>query len=721
LADVTRKEEKSMDKPNSPVVPFTTVPKEIFRACVEAVKRRPEIEALMTKVFESAPKDKPWGHEPIPIKSRRKAQKKFRELVFRNMWPSVSVNLVIIGDTGSMKLSSVTVDGTPMNKLLGIGAGTDLTGLSHTRYTEDMIKVRLTKPNTLGEGNAEDMSVFINDSFVIAIIDNVRQIFRVHEGKVIDCSGKQLSDEESERVFSNAYRCFNFGASQSDTTAGDRKKWQYTLLADWPVDIPKAKAALTMGMSSLLVTPNEKGAIAKASTRLTQYMASTATGSKLLCYAVYMGKFPYGDGAGHVTGEYLARVLMDLSGNKYTVEPDLVVGLAPQSRPNAAKSLQCGKTHNWVLRLIDRALKDGSKVSGMDEPVVLVRSKVSTMDLVKYVMACMKMGPWYGRTIIIAETEAIARNWKQHIEAVFDLNAIKAQTDPALPAYFPVMDVSHEVEDKAHGFSLSTQFLEKFCNFDLELAEKFVTLAFRREFVEMKERWSKGAMDSISVDDLADPRTLLEKIAPSARGYIRPIFDSKIKDILKTLNSRLGLNSKVGLSVPGEYRDLIPDPLVEVMGLDYKVLKMANGVAEVIMPGIEPGTELVAVRYPSSGYWSYVRFIVISAQEYVDRVKHMGAPKDIVKDIEKIIHNMNEGNVIVPASDALCSTLDGSDFDGDHCSAAECAKKSDDFVNLKMEEINSLDDLEWIEELLKQAIKLFYDSVDPVNMKVVEF
>ena len=694
------------------------VPMEIFRACLDAVAHRKETEDDINDIIDNAPKAKPWKFK-VQHLMRRKAQKKLRELVYRYMWPSISVNLVTLDDKGCMKLGSVTVDGTPMNRKLNIGVGTDLTGLSHVRYTEDMIKVRLTKPGIVGDGQNVDMSVFLDDSFVLTIIDGIRQIFRVHEGEVFGSNGKQLSDDESKQVMANAYRCFNFGPSQSDTTAGDRKKWQYSVLADWPVDIPRAKAVLTMGMSRLLITAADKGAIAKASTRMTQYMANACTAGKLLCYAIYMGKFPFGDGQGYVTAEFIARLLALVSGGRFATGLESVLGLAIQSRPVGAKSDQISVTKNLVLQLIELALTEGGELNGENEPVVLVRSKVTAYDLMRYVMAFHGVGPWVGRTIVVCETEAIANNWKQHIEAVFDLNAIKAPCDLGLPAIFPIMDVSHECEDVRHGFSLSTQFLEKLTVADAEAAQKLAILSLRRYFLEVKDHWSKGPRETINSDDLGDSRTLLEKIAPTARQYIRPMFNSKINEILKTVNSALGQNSKVGLTVHGEYRKMVSDLLFEVT--KTRILKMSNGIAECILPGQEEGTEAMAVRYPSSGYWSYIRLISISAEEYIRRCYELNVPEDKIREVEKILRNLNEGVVMVPSSKALCSTLDGADFDGDAVLVAYCAKTCDKFMALKIEDINGIDDIEEIDELLLQGIKYFHDLIEPVDMDVPEF
>ena len=698
-------------------VPFA-VPMEIFKACLDAVTHRKETEDDINDILNNAPKAKPWKFK-VKRLGRKKAQKKLRELVYRYMWPSIDVNLVTLNENGCMTLGSVTVDGTPMNRKLDIGIGTDLSGLSHVRYTEDMIKVRLVKPDSRGEDRNVDMSVFLDDSFVLTIIDGVRHIFRVHEGDVFGCDGKQLSDEESKQVMTSAYRCFNFGPSQSDTTAGDRKKWQYSVLADWPVDIPRAKAALTMGMSRLLVTAADKGAIAKASTRMTQYMANACSAGKLLCYAIYMGKFPFGDGQGYVTEELIARVLSSLSGGRYATELGSVLGLAIQSRPVGSKSDQISVTQNWVIQLIEYALMEGSRLTGEDEPIILVRSKVTAYDLMRYVMAFHGVGPWVGRTIVVCETEAIARNWKQHIEAVFDLNAIKAPCDLGLPAIFPIMDVSHACEDIQHGFSLSTQCLEKLTVADAEAAQKLVALSLRREFLEMRNRWLEGARETISSDDLADSRTLLEKIAPSARKYIRPMFNGKINEILKAVNSALGQNSKVGLTVHGEYRKMVSDLMYEVT--KTRILKMENGVAECILPGMEEGTEAMAIRYPSSGYWSYIRLIAISKDEYIRRCREAGISEDKIAEIDKTLSNLNEGVVMVPASKALCSTLDGADFDGDAVLVAYCAKTCDKFMALKLEDINEIEDLDEINELLLQGIKYFHDLIDPIDMDVPEF
>ena len=82
---------------------------------------------------------------------------------------------------------------------------------------------------------------------------------------------------------------------------------------------------------------------------------------------------------------------------------------------------------------------------------------------------------------------------------------------------------------------------------------------------------------------------------------------------------------------------------------------------------------------------------------------------------------MNEGIVIVPASKALCSTLDGADFDGDAVLVAYCAEGFEKFVELKIEDINKIDDIDLLNELLLQGVSYFYDLIDPVDMNVPEF
>lgn len=702
------------------------LPQEFIDAIQEELEVRARIERLMLVAVEKAPRWDPWDEESLVIDKREDAQKLFRKLVMDNKWPGVSVNLVRVHPGGKFSVGSMRIDGTIMNTFFDIKSNApDFQGVTHDTFTEDAIKVRLVQPSPYGE--PVDMTQFLKDAYILAVIDGEKQFFRMENetGFLYDKKARPLSDDETKAVMAAAYKTYNMGNSQSDTTAGDRKKWQMTMLSDILMDgkvsVSEVKDVLTMGMSRLMVTDaDDKGAIAKNCTRLTQQMAAMAVGGKILCSAHYFGKFPFADGECYLTDVAAARSAHYMSNGLYSILPKLLDGMAVQARPFGFKALMFVVSTLWVLALIDALDSD---------PIVITREEFDKNAMINQALAFRKEGPWYGKVVVLCENDAIAANWRQHVQMISDLNAEKAQTDYALTAYLNIMDVSHMSHDRAHGAKLSSQTVSKgtFANF--EMMSKWIMIAAQRKYLETVERWNLGCQDSIASEDLADARTLLGKIAPDYIQYDRPSFDEQIKSDLKSFNTALGIGGKICLSTHGEYRKGICDPMVDLLGEEYRILKVRNGVADVILPGVESKSWKYSLkfyfqRFPSISTRETMRGQARTVDWYISEARKLGIDDAIImKALSELLRRANEGVIMLPASSIMLSALGGADFDGDGYILYFCCveETSEDFEKITVVEIRGIKSIEECDRLLLQAAWFFYNAIIPLAIVVPEY
>ena len=702
------------------------LPEEFLQAIEEELQLRQQIEELLLKAIEKAPKWEPWDKESFVIRKRKKAQKLFRTLVMDNKWPGVSVNLVRVHPGGSFTVGSMRIDGTIMNAFFDIKSNApDYQGVTHDAFTEDAIKVRLVQPDPYGE--PVDMTQFLEDAYILAIIDGEKKFFRM-EGKtgfLYDQASKPLTDDETKAVMAAAYKTYNMGNSQSDTTAGDRKKWQMTMLSDVLMDgkvsVAEVKDVLTMGMSRLMVTDgDDQGAVAKNCTRLTQQMAAMAVAGKILCSAHYFGKFPFSDGESYLADVAASRAAHYMSNGLYSILPKLLDGMAIQARPFGFKALMFVVSVLWILALIDALDPD---------PIVLTREQFQREAMVNQALAFQKTGPWYKKVVVLCDNDAIAANWRQHVQMISDLNAEKAQTDYALPAFLNIMDVSHMSHDRAHGAKLSSQTLSKATFANFEMAKKWVMVAAQRKYLEVVASWNRGAAKSVTSDDLRDARTLLSKIAPDYLEYDRPSFDEEIKSVFKSFNTALGIGGKICLSTHGEYRKGICDPMVDLLGEGYRILKVRNGVADVILPGIESkdwkySRKFYFQRFPSISSRETMRGHARTVDWYISEARKMGIDDaTIMKALSELLRRANEGVIMLPASSIMLSALGGADFDGDGYILYFCCIEEDssEFEQITIDQIASIESIEECDRLLLQAAWFFHNAIIPLAIVVPEY
>ena len=675
------------------------------------VAYRPQVEALLERIYSQAPAMKQWTHgDALLVKGAARAKAKFRELAIKFRWPGFTVNLITIGKGGKLDISTVTIDGTPLNAMIKLVADAKaLDGSTCRLFTEDVVKIGL-------DAGLKNAWKYVRDGFVITNDDGIKNVYRIHKRQVFDANGRKLEPDEKKVALAHPYRTYNCLVSQSNTTAGERKKWQFTCLAD-QLDIPLIKLTLTFGMSLLLIAKNAKGAIAKASTRLSQYMTPQANGGRIYCYALFLGKDIFADGQGYLTAQAVVRMLVTLSGGRYTTLAKWVVGLSLQGRPAAAKSMNLVVYRGYLLRLIRRKIKESG-----EPPIVLVRSETGVQDLVRVAEAYLGFGPWKGRVVIVAETREMADNWEKHVELYLDMNANKAPVDLGLPMYFSILEVTHAAHDPEHGAKLSVQVLQKMAFADFGAMKKLVALVARRAVLETKSGWMKAVDGSVSLEIMKDSRTVLEKIMPSCRKVLRPIFDSRIDTELDAFTSSLGTNrGKITLAVPGEYRKSISDPAVEILGMDYKVLRVYKGTAEILAPGFAEGTEFFVARFPSTGHREYLRCRVISPETYESRLHEMHVDPYAVRDIMDVVNALSEGIIALPASKYVLSALGGADFDGDGFCLYQVAQTSEHFRKLNIEAVEYITDLEMLDELIREGMRYFFEVIEPLCGDVPEF
>ena len=181
---------------NFPVV----VPREVAEAIDQAMARRFDTAKALVDAMQNSSKDPDWKYpvqKNLTKKQRREAHALLRRLMNRHKWHSVTVNLIEIQVGGAMKLGCTTIDGTPMNYFMKIQKSTDLTGLSHDRFTKDAIKVRLSKGDSIDETPGKEMVTYLNDAFVIVMKEGKEVPFRLHNGDLYDADGNQVPMDDS--------------------------------------------------------------------------------------------------------------------------------------------------------------------------------------------------------------------------------------------------------------------------------------------------------------------------------------------------------------------------------------------------------------------------------------------------------------------------------------------------------------------------------------------
>lgn len=679
-------------------------------ACERAVEIRPDVERELDRVLALAPKEKEWKHSFILHLGEHTAEPKLRELSIKHRIPSITVPVFTMAEGGVIQAGSTQMDGSLMSLgFFKVEEGMDLMGITYPRYTEDMAMTQF-----LDEDNKEAYQ-YVNDAFILTNNDGLKDVFRLHKGELYDVNGTRLDAEKSALAASHLYRSYGLSESVSIATPGNRKKREKATPADRK-DIELVRAVMT-GSMSLFPVVNEKGKISKWAARIAQSQCPQAIGGRLFCTAIYTGKNKAGDGQAEISSSTDVRFINNLSGGKYTCKDKYLVGTAVQGRPIPlqVKGEFSTETRKMIVHKIKRTIERTGK-----EPVILVRSSITAEDLFHYAQAFEKEGPWADRVIIIAETAEIAANWEQFVDVFVDFNAVKAWGDLGLPAYFPILDVTHECKDCDDGGRFSSQVASKTGHADPYNTKKLALLMAQKAVLQKMEVWNETASETVSLSTVLDARSVLERIAPDSFSYIRPLFDSRIKQQTTSFTSALGLNrGKIFLMAHGEYRKALVDPAVNMCG--FKVLKVRKNRAYVLMAGVKPGTEFFMVRFPTPGTHEYIRVIVVSPEEYEEELVRQGATEDERMMIMDYVRSLSKGVIVLPDSEVLLGALGGADFDGDGYILYEIAATSEEFEKLTLDEIVNIKDIDKLNELITQGFRFFYNLIEPRAVIVPEF
>ena len=676
-------------------------------ACEKAVAMRPDIERELDRVLALAPKEKEWKH-PVLHAGEHTAETKLRDLSIKHRIPSITVPMFTVAEDGIIQTGSTQMDGSLMSLgFFKVEEGMDLMGITYPRYTEDMAMIQI-----LDEDNP-DAHQYVNDAFILTNDEGLKDVFRLHSGKLYDCNGKELSAEKSAWAAQHLYRSYGLASGVPISTPGNRKKREMAVPADRE-DIELVRATMTSSMS-LFPVLNEKGKISKWAARIAQSQCPQSVGGRLYCTVIYTGKNVAGDGQSELCDETAVRFLNSLSNGKFTCKPRHLRGTAIQGRPVGVKGLFSTEAKEMVLTKIKRTIKRTGK-----EPVILVRSAITEDDLFNYGLAFEKEGPWANRIIVVVESQEMAANWERFVDIFVDFNAVKAWVDLGLPAWFPILDVSHEVKDCEDGGRLSSQVLSKMGFAHPLNTKKLALLAAQKAVLQKVDAWNETANETIGLSAALDARSVLERIAPDSIKYLRTIFDGRIKQQTMAFTSALGLNrGKIFLMAHGEYRKAFVDPSMNMCG--FKVLKVRKNRAEVLMAGVKPGTEFFMVRFPTPGTHEYIRVIVVSPEKYEARLSQEGATDDERRMIMDYVLSLSKGVIVLQDSEVLLGALGGADFDGDGYILYEVAATSKEFKELSLEEIVNIDDIDKLNELLMQGFRFFYDTISPKAVIVPEF
>lgn len=682
----------------------------VREACEKAVAMRPDVERELDRVLPMAPKEKEWKHSFVLHLGEHTAEAKLRDLSIKNRIPSVTVPVFTMAEGGVIQTGSTQMDGSLMSLgFFKVEEGMDLSGITYPRYTEDMVMIQI-----LDEENKEAYK-YVNDAFVLMNDGGLKDVFRLHKGKLYDINGTELNAEKSTCAAQHLYRSYGLATSVPISTPGNRKKREMAVPADRK-DIELVRAVMT-GSMSIFPVINEKGKISKWAARIAQSQCPQAIGGRLQCTVIYTGKNKAGDGQAELSSTTAVRFLNHLSGGKYTCKDKHLVGTAVQGRPVPlqVKGEFSTETREMIVYKIKKTIKRTGK-----EPIVLVRSSITADDLYNYAQAFEKEGPLADRVIIIAETAEIAANWEQFVDVFVDFNAVKAWGDLGLPAYFPILDVSHECKDCDDGGRFSSQVASKTGHADPLNTKKLALLMAQKAVLQKMDEWSKTANETISLSAALDARSVLERVAPDSFSYLRPLFDGRIKQQTTSFTSALGLNrGKIFLMAHGEYRKALVDPSVNMCG--FKVLKVRKNRAYVLMAGVKPGTEFFMVRFPTPGTHEYIRVIVVSPEEYEEELIKKGATEDERRMIMDYVRSLSKGVIVLPDSEVLLGALGGADFDGDGYILYEIEVTSEEFEKLTLDEIVNIKDIDKLNELITQGFRFFYDLIEPRAVIVPEF
>lgn len=462
-------------------------------------------------------------------------------------------------------------------------------------------------------------------------------------------------------------------------TAGQKKQYTLSFFCDnlEGFNPRQVHYLMTYGLSELAATGSEKSQkdMASGSNRLSQFEAPNTPGIELDTFGVFMGKFghDYRDGFGFVTDKFVAKLFTSLSGGKYRVLPKAVRGMLLQCRPYLCKLMAETVRTSYLNHFLERnglgkasgnrvyINRDAMKRAAAGENVEEYRKVQDAFN-----RACDKdkTSPFWGKLVIVHGDNS----HRDSIEFMTDINGLKATFDVRLSSTLNILSMSHDTHDVEDGATISQQLLISLLIVNFRKTVKFVLGSFIRYVKGKMERLDSAEAGHVHADELDDPQygQLLVKMVPHiATKWYFPLLKTVVDATIEGLVHRAARQS---IPTKGCYCKIVTDPAADFGAQILKYNVDGKGLAEVLLPAAERNhiSKGIGVKYPKQHFREYLKFRVLTIEEYVARVRECDDLTAFEKAllIDKVSH-LSAGGIVTPAYELLKNMLAGMDFDGD--------------------------------------------------------
>ena len=482
------------------------------------------------------------------------------------------------------------------------------------------------------------------------------------------------------------YGHFGDKSSEACATAGEVKKHILTLIAVKHPNLAAAEIiqyALTYGASRMLCDEEEgvssEKDIAQASARLAQNAAQNTPFGYVDNFAVFMGKVTdfrgneYRDGWGFVSNRLVSKLLTMLTGGKYDVLPEAVIGWLLQCRPFLCKLQAETVSQEYLDVFVSRLLT---------QVVYLYRDEITYEDQVEFNKGMKtkgKEGKFAGKVVVVCNSRRTAGNG---IQFLTDVNGLKGAFDLRFRTTLNVLSTSHPTENIFDGASFSTQLAQSMMIADWKRTEDFVKDLFTKHCEDVKDGiiGREGHAVSIGEIEAENPQwnLLAADMVPALfRRFYLPL---KRQIVNKAVTGLVGKAENLKAPVKGFHARCISDPAMD-FGLNIlKVIPEFDeagnrnkdfGRIEVLAPFATFHDFLygIALKFPKQHYQEFAPLKFISPDEYAARVaKEVEKGTISLENAQLLIdkaHRTSHGSIVLPAYEKIKNMLAGMDFDGD--------------------------------------------------------
>lgn len=448
-------------------------------------------------------------------------------------------------------------------------------------------------------------------------------------------------------------------AAKNHALLGELKRASTDMVAVWDIVTAKASKYLCTDEDA---TPKQ---IAQANARLSAFKAPSAPLGKVRNIAIYMGSVTYQmkkngdkykDGFALLSAEYLADLFTKSIGNRFEFSPRACDGRMVQVRPWTLKVLAETVYREYISEVI---LHNGF------ETVVLERGKITVKEteaFVETIKSKGKSGAFAGKVVIICDN--VYNAWE--IDIFTDLEGCKAPFDPNTESELEALAMSHLETDIKHGARTSSQMIQS-----LMIASPTATLDLLQELndnlIEEKQELLGSIGRAPSVYDFennVDFQQVISSVIPQVgHDYYAPLWHSAVD---KTVKSITKADRRLNLPMEGATMYVTIDPAAD---FGQRILEIKDGGrVEVLCTLAEKNNykELVGIKYPKMAFNEYLDGVVVTIEEYIERVQNNIHLTDRQKQIViRHIKHISMGAIYIPACEILKKAQAGLDVDGD--------------------------------------------------------